>query len=216
MPVSVAAIRTVVDARRHTVSRDRPETAQVVAPRRRARVRRRLALRRAAPGGCPFWLPFVVLLAAELEFVLRGRLRGRPALPPHVPPGPEDADLGFGELVEDDDGYRYVPPPHRARRRDAAARPPGLVGASPWSALFVVAARADRAATWTVALRRRARPRRLAARVRGGDRRRSARDDSLRRGVRLHRRRQRHARDRLSPRRRSPTSTRASVARSAT
>ncbi len=96
----------------------------------------------------PFWLPFVVLLAAEVEFVLRGRLEGPGPRRRRVPPGPEDADLGFGELVEDDDGYRYVPPPARPtrgpRRRLAWA-----VGAVAVMALFVLAARADRAASWT-------------------------------------------------------------------
>jgi hypothetical protein len=64
-----------------------------------------------------------------------------------VPPGPEDADLGFGELVEDEDGYRYVPPPARpprSRRRVVA----WAVGAAAVVILFVLAARADRAATW--------------------------------------------------------------------
>ena len=96
----------------------------------------------------PFWLPFVVLLAAEVEFVLRGRLESPGPRRRRVPPGPEDADLGFGELVEEDDGYRYVPPPARPtrgpRRRLAWA-----VGAVAVMALFVLAARADRAASWT-------------------------------------------------------------------
>ena len=95
----------------------------------------------------PFWVPFLVLLAAELEFVLRGRRE--PPRPPRrrVPPGPEDADLGFGELVEDDDGFRYVPPPARApvgRRRTIG----WLVGLAVAAVLFGLAARSDRAATW--------------------------------------------------------------------
>ena len=80
--------------------------------------------------------------------MLRGRLERPGPRRRRVPPGPEDADLGFGELVEDDDGYRYVPPPARPtrgpRRRLAWA-----VGAVGVAALFVLAARSDRAASWT-------------------------------------------------------------------
>ena len=80
--------------------------------------------------------------------MLRGRLETAGPRRRRVPPGPEDADLGFGELVEDDDGYRYVPPPARPsrapRRRLAWA-----LGAVAVVALFVLAARADRAASWT-------------------------------------------------------------------
>ena len=93
-------------------------------------------------------LPFVVLLAAEIEFVLRGRLEAPGPRRRRVPPGPEDADLGFGELVEEEDGYRYVPPPPRPARsrRQTVAWAVGVVAVG---ALFVLAARADRAATWT-------------------------------------------------------------------
>src|SRR5512143_3623082 len=60
----------------------------------------------------PVWVPILVLLAAEVEFVVRGRREDRrPGA--RVPPGPEDADLGFGELVEDEDGIWYLPPPAR-------------------------------------------------------------------------------------------------------
>jgi len=96
----------------------------------------------------PFWVPFVALLGAELEFVLRGRFEAPRAGRRRVPPGPEDADLGFGELVEEDDGYRYLPPPVRpARSRWRTAG--WIVGAVLVAALFGLAARADRAATWT-------------------------------------------------------------------
>ena len=95
----------------------------------------------------PFWLPFVVLLAAEIEFVLRGRFETPGPRRRRVAPGPEDADLGFGELVEEDDGYRYVPPPTRPAR--SGRRTLWAVGAVAVVALFVLAARADRAATWT-------------------------------------------------------------------
>ncbi len=95
----------------------------------------------------PIWLPLVLLLATEAEFVLRGRgqrpgrreVRGRP--------GPEDADLGFGELVEAEDGYRYVPPPARAPRGRRRALG-WVVGAALAAIVVVLAARSDRAATW--------------------------------------------------------------------
>ena len=95
----------------------------------------------------PFWLPFAVLLAAEVEFVVRGRRetprpRGR-----RIPPGPEDADLGFGDLVEEEDGYRWVPPPTRPPP-SRGRRLVWLGGVAAVLVLFVLAARADRAATW--------------------------------------------------------------------
>ena len=95
----------------------------------------------------PFWLPFAVLLAAEVEFVVRGRRELPLPRRRRIPPGPEDADLGFGELVEEEDGYRYVPPPTRPPRGRGGTLA-WLVGAVAVVALFVLAARADRAATW--------------------------------------------------------------------
>lgn len=95
----------------------------------------------------PFWLPFVVLVATEIEFVLRGR--GEPRRPQRrrAPPGTEDADLGFGELVEDEDGVHWIPPPPRPEppRRRWAVR---AVAAAAVILLFALAARTDRAATW--------------------------------------------------------------------
>jgi hypothetical protein len=94
----------------------------------------------------PFWLPFVVLLAAEAEFVLLGRRdapRGRRG---RFGPGPEDADLGFGELVEDEDGVHYVPPPPRPPRPRRTVS--WLVGGVAAAALVALAAQSDRARTW--------------------------------------------------------------------
>jgi len=95
----------------------------------------------------PFWLPFVVLLATELEFVLRGRSEPRRTQRRRTPPGPEDADLGFGELVEDEEGFRWVPPPARPRppRSRWVVR---VMAALAVLVLFALAARTDRAGTW--------------------------------------------------------------------
>jgi hypothetical protein len=93
----------------------------------------------------PLWLPLVLLGATELEFVLRGRGQrpGRRTVAGR--PGPEDADLGFGEFVEEEDGYRYVPPPPRPPR---GRRVGWLVGALAAAVVVPLAARSDRAATW--------------------------------------------------------------------
>lgn len=96
----------------------------------------------------PFWLPFAVLLGAELEFVMVGR-REAPRRSRHrVPPGSDDADLGYGELVEEEDGYRYVPPPVR-EERGPSRRLAWLVGVILAALLFGLAARADRQASWS-------------------------------------------------------------------
>jgi hypothetical protein len=95
----------------------------------------------------PFWLPFVVLLATEVEFVLRGRGEPRRTQRRRTPPGPEDADLGFGELVEDEEGVHWVPPPPRPEppRARWLVR---VLGVAAVVVLFLLAARTDRAATW--------------------------------------------------------------------
>src|SRR6185295_6274118 len=97
--------------------------------------------------GVPFWLPFVVLLATEAEFVLRGRSEPRRTQRRRPPPGPEDADLGFGELVEDEDGVHWVPPPARPEPPRARWLVRAL-GVAAVVVLFLLAARTDRAATW--------------------------------------------------------------------
>jgi hypothetical protein len=94
----------------------------------------------------PFWLPLAALLAAEVEFVLRGRRESPGRIGGRMPPGPEDADLGFGEVVEDADGVRFVPPPARPERR--GRRIGWVVGAAAAVLVVALAARSDRAATW--------------------------------------------------------------------
>ena len=94
----------------------------------------------------PVWVPILVLLAAEVEFVVRGRREEQLAAGGRVPPGPEDADLGFGELVEDDDGIRFLPPPARPERRHR--RLGWLVGGLLAAVVVALAVRSDRAATW--------------------------------------------------------------------
>lgn len=93
----------------------------------------------------PVWVPIVLLLAAEVEFVVRGR-REAPRGSRRALPGPEDADLGFGELVEDEDGVRLLPPPARAERR--GGRRGWIVGAGVAAVVVFFAVRSDRAATW--------------------------------------------------------------------
>ena len=94
----------------------------------------------------PVWIPVVLLLAAEIEFVLRGRREAQRPATPRVPPGPEDADLGFGELVEDEHGIRLLPPPARPERR--SRRRGWVVGAVLAAVVVLFAVRSDRATTW--------------------------------------------------------------------
>jgi len=96
----------------------------------------------------PIWVPIVLLLAAELEFVFRGRREAPRPAPSRIPPGPEDADLGFGEVVEDDDGIRFLPPPARPERR--GRRLGWVVGAGIAAIIVLLAVRSDRGATWAV------------------------------------------------------------------
>jgi hypothetical protein len=100
----------------------------------------------------PFWVPFAILLAAEVEFLVRGWREGRGAAPTEAvaerrAPGPHDADLGWGELVEDEAGIRYVPPPRRAAR-PRSRRLLTAASIALAAGLFVVAVRVERARTW--------------------------------------------------------------------
>lgn len=109
--------------------------------------------------GLPFWLPFAILLAAELEYLVRGlldirrghvRRSGSPA--EHGAPDEIDADLGWGDVVEelDENGdpvVRWIPPPPRPPRRRL-----GVVyaaGAAIAVAVLVAAYQTDRSASWS-------------------------------------------------------------------
>lgn len=108
--------------------------------------------------GVPFWVPFAVLLLAEAEFLVRGLLELRrgaamsaEALAARRVPGDHDADLGWGEVVEEtgEDGepvVRWVPPPPRPPRRGGRAL--YLLGLGLAVVLLAVAYRADRSASW--------------------------------------------------------------------
>ena len=102
----------------------------------------------------PFWLPFAVLLATEAEFVVRAwreratsSAHGPAPAPRRVGPSADDADLGWGELVEEGDRLVYLPPPPRPPSgRARRLLPAGLLVVT--AVLFVVAARVDRAGSW--------------------------------------------------------------------
>lgn len=95
----------------------------------------------------PMIVPLAALALVELEVAL-GAVRERGTQSVNRPaPGEEDADLGYGDLVEDELGVRLVPPPARAQRR-WRDRWPLLVGAGAAAAIVAVGVRDDRAASW--------------------------------------------------------------------
>jgi hypothetical protein len=97
----------------------------------------------------PFWLPFAILAATEVEFVVRGiRERrhgsaGRPAS--RRLPGTDDADLGWVETVGEDGAPVLVPAAPRERRR---SRLPLVLVLIAGLGLFAYAYRVDRDAGW--------------------------------------------------------------------
>ncbi len=98
----------------------------------------------------PFWLPFVVLLAMEAEFVVRG-VRERRAETPTPPasrrlPGADDADLGWVESVDGEGEPILVPAAPRARRR---SRGPAALVLVVGVVLFAFAYRVDGEAGWS-------------------------------------------------------------------
>ncbi len=100
--------------------------------------------------GIPFWLPFAILLAMEVEFVVRG-IRERRGDVPAEPatrrlPGTDDADLGWVESVDEEGEPIFVPAEPRAPRRSSG---PLLLMLVIGVVLFAFAYRVDRNAGWS-------------------------------------------------------------------
>jgi hypothetical protein len=97
----------------------------------------------------PFWLPFAILAATELDFVVRGvRERslgagGQPAS--RRLPGTDDADLGWVETVDENGDPVLVPAAPRRRR---SSRLPLALVVVVGLGLFAYAYRVDRDAGW--------------------------------------------------------------------
>lgn len=92
-------------------------------------------------------VPLGALVLVEVEVAVAGvRERGSHTTRRELP-GPEDADLGYGELVEDELGIRLEPPPPRPARtwRD---RVPLVLGLAAATAVIAVGIRDDGASTW--------------------------------------------------------------------
>ncbi len=100
----------------------------------------------------PFWLPFAILAAMEIEFVVRGVRERRSGGDPEPPstarrlPGADDADLGWVETVDEEGEPILVPAAPRPPRR---AGVPAVLMIGVAVALFVYAYRIDREAGWS-------------------------------------------------------------------
>jgi hypothetical protein len=98
----------------------------------------------------PFWLPFAILLAMEVEFVVRGIRERRGGAPAATAsrrlPGTDDADLGWVESFDDEGEPILVPAAPRARRRTSGRLLLMLVVGV---VLFAFAYRVDRDAGWS-------------------------------------------------------------------
>lgn len=102
----------------------------------------------------PFWLPFAVLAASELELFARGILEARGQRRPEPPqrtlerrlPGSNDADLGWIEVEDEEGELRLVPAPATVRRRSRLPLAAGIVLAA---VLFVLALRVDERESWS-------------------------------------------------------------------
>jgi hypothetical protein len=101
-------------------------------------------------GLIPFWLPFAILAAMEVEFVVGGIREQRQGVPARSSerrlPGSDDADLGWVKTVDEEGEPVLVAAPPRERRR---SRLPLVVVVIVGLALFAYAYRVDRQAGWT-------------------------------------------------------------------
>lgn len=95
----------------------------------------------------PMLIPLLVLLALEVELSVGAIRDSGPRPERRELPGEDDADLGYGDLVEDELGVRFAPPPRRVQRRlrDRWPLAVGLVGCV---AVIAVSVIDDRAAQW--------------------------------------------------------------------
>lgn len=106
-------------------------------------------------GPIPFWLPFLILAATELEFLARGWRQPRAGRRPRATqaelqrrlPGKHDADLGWVEIEGEDGEPTLVAAPPAPRREVHRAR--HAIGVVLAVALFVVALRTDTRDTWS-------------------------------------------------------------------
>ena len=98
----------------------------------------------------PFWLPFAILAAMEIEFVVRGIRERRAGVEPAPTsrrlPGADDADLGWVESVDEEGEPILVPAAPRPPRR---ARVPAVLMLVVAVVLFFYAYRVDREAGWS-------------------------------------------------------------------
>lgn len=98
----------------------------------------------------PFWLPFAILAAMELELVVRGvrerRLGAATKAASRRLPGADDADLGWVEAVDENGEPVLVPAAPRTRR---STRLPLALVLVVGLGLFAYAYRVDRDAGWS-------------------------------------------------------------------
>ena len=97
----------------------------------------------------PFWLPFAILAATEIEFVIRGMLERRHGVAPAPAsrrlPGADDADLGWVETVDEEGEPVLVAAAPRPPRRSTL---PMVIVVVIGIGLFAYAYNVDRNAGW--------------------------------------------------------------------